>query len=436
MHLLTDPELGHHWQVVGDLPEKPLGRRISAFRGRSREVASRPRRVPRTGFNLRYWTAIMDNTSMESEGLHAPTGERSAERQSFDDALVHITRSMEAARLSAAQALNSEAVLLNWRIGTEMRTRQRGERWDSREIARLAADLRVRFPEAKGYSRECLEYMQRMAEAYADEAVVRDVFAKLPWKQNKVLIDRLTAYEDRLWYAQQAIAHGWGVAVLTAQIETGLRLRMKGADSRPATVPGASDTDRHREILAADSALALLSLPPSASTRRVEHALVANFRRLLLGMGHGFAYFGNQYRLDVGKQNFLLDLLFYHIPSHRFVVFDLRLGAFSPELAGQMCFYVTTIDDLVSDRRKSGTPLDEQTIGIVICRDAGQLAVKYTLRADRAPVGLGAHDCHSTTVPVDLLGILPSALEFQAIFRSAERAAEEQERSFGRRTSR
>lgn len=312
------------------------------------------------------------------------------------------------AQLGAALAANRELIILYWQIGREILQRQATQGWGSKVIERLAKDLRHEFPDMKGFSPRNLHYMRAFAEAYENEADVQQVVADLPWGHNVRLLDALSSLEERLWYARRAIAHGWSRNTLLLQIENGLYDREGGAVSNfERTLPG-TQSDLAKALLKDPYNFDFLTLGPDAQERDLEKALVDHIRDFLLELGVGFAFVGSQYRIEVGGEEFYLDLLFYHLQLRCFVVIDLRMGDFQPEYSGRMSFYVSALDDLM----RHGD--DQSTIGIILCKSKNKTIAEYALRDVQKPIGISTHRIASE-LPDLLKGSLPSpeALEQQ-----------------------
>src|ERR1700754_4015508 len=144
------------------------------------------------------------------------------------------------AQTRASLAVNRELVLLYWSIGSEILERQKLRGWGTKVLERLAADMKVAFPDMTGLSRTNLAYMLTFAQAWPDVSIVQQLVGQLPWGHNIALLDRLDAQEARLWYARQAIENGWSRAVLVHQIELRLMERQGSAVTNfAATLPSA-----------------------------------------------------------------------------------------------------------------------------------------------------------------------------------------------------
>jgi predicted nuclease of restriction endonuclease-like (RecB) superfamily len=281
---------------------------------------------------------------------------------------------IRSARLRAAMAVNQELILLYWSIGRDILARQSAEGWGARVIDRLAADLRRDFPDMTGLSARNLKYMRAFAEAWPDEPIVQQAVARLPWGHNVRLLEAVKGPDERLWYARQAVEYGWSRNVLVHQIESGLFARQGNAITNFARTLPAPQSDLAQELIKDPYNFDFLALGPEMSERELERGLLDHLRALILELGKGFAFVGSQYPLEVGGQDYYLDLLFYHLRLRCFVVVELKIEDFKPEFAGKMNFYLSAVDELV--RHESDGP----TIGIILCKGKNAVVVEYALR--------------------------------------------------------
>ena len=314
---------------------------------------------------------------------------------------------IRAAQTRATLAVNAELVGLYWTIGRAILARQVEAGWGSRVVARLADDLRAAFPEMKGFSPRNLLYMRAFAEAYPDEDFVLRVVAQLPWGHNQTLLNKLDDPALRRWYAEACIAHGWTRPVLDAQISTRLHLRQGAAQTNfDRTLPSPT-SELAQNLLKDPYTFDFLSLGPEASERDLENGLLAHLERFMLELGAGFAFVGRQKHLEVGGQDYYLDLLFYHLQLRCFVVVELKVEAFKPEFAGKLNFYLSAVDDLLRH------PADGPTIGLLLCREKNRVVVEYALRDVAKPLGVAEYDL-AAVLPAELEGRLPSVEQLEA----------------------
>jgi len=326
--------------------------------------------------------------------------------------LADLKDQIKSARLKAGLAVNRELVLLYWRIGRQILEQQRLEGWGSKVIDRLSLDLRREFPEMKGLSSRNLKYMRAFYEAYPDETIVQQLAAQIPWFHNCVLLDKIKRPEERVWYIRQNISQGWSRNVLVHQIESGLYERQgRALVNFERTLP-APQSELARQILKDPYNFDFLTLGKEARERDLEAALLSHLREFLLELGVGFAFVGSQYHLDVGDQDFYIDLLFYHLNLRCYVVIELKVTEFQPEFAGKMNFYLSAVDDLLRHAE------DGPSIGIVLCKEKNRVIVEYALKGINKPMGVADYQL-STALPENLKGSLPSIEELEAELEGA-----------------
>lgn len=289
------------------------------------------------------------------------------------------------ARLKAAIAVNSELVMLYWNIGREILSRQDKQGWGTKVIERLSDDLKHEFPDIKGFSARNILYMKQFAEIYGDFPISQQLVAKLPWGHNVALINKLDNTEERFWYAEQTIENGWSRNVLVHHIESGLYHRQgKAISNFKRTLPH-SNSDLAHQILKDPYDFEFLGISQQAKELELQKSLLLNIRSFLLELGDGFAYMGDNYRLQVGGEDFYIDLLFYHVKLRCYVVIELKVGAFKPEYAGKLNFYLSAVDDLLRH------PEDQPSIGLILCRQKNHMVAEYSIRDIAKPIGISAY---------------------------------------------
>ncbi len=305
------------------------------------------------------------------------------------------------AQQRATLAVNRELVLLYWQIGRDILARQEREGWGAKVIERLAQDLRNAFPGMKGFSPRNLKYMRSFAEAWPDESFVQEVLAQLPWYHQLALLDKLNTADERRWYAAKAIAHNWSRNVLALRIDTRLRERDGQALTNfPASLPK-PQSDLARESLKDPYRFDFLGLGDEAQEREIENALVRHVTEFLLELGAGFAFVGRQVLLNVGGDEFFIDLLFYHLKLRCYVVIELKAGKFQPEHLGQLGFYLTAVDRQV--KREDDNP----SIGLLLCKSKNKVVAEYALGGKTQPMGIAEYQLIES-LPAELQTSLPS----------------------------
>lgn len=339
----------------------------------------------------------------------------------YDAFLSNLKERIRTAQVRAALAVNQELILLYWQIGRDILTRQKQQGWGAKVIERLAKDLKKSFPDLKGFSRTNLLYMRAFAQAYPDDQIVQRTVGQLPWRHNIALLEKLKSPEQRLWYAQQALENAWSRDILVMQIETNLYQRQGSAVTNFERTLPQPESDLARQMLKDPYNLEFLTLSKDVQERELERALVLHIRDFLLELGVGFAFLGNQYPIVVDEREYRMDLLFYHVRLHCYVVIELKMREFEPSFSGQMNFYVSAVDNLLK------TPRDERTIGIILCRSKRQTTVEYALQDVNKPIGVSTYRLKQD-LPQVLQESLPTVKQLEIELENAIAAFEPQEK--------
>lgn len=332
--------------------------------------------------------------SETSIGLIAPPA-------GYSDWLSELKLRIHTAQQRATLAVNRELVLLYWQMGNDILTRQAEQGWGSKVIDRLAQDLRAAFPKMKGFSPRNLKYMRSFAEAWPDAEFVQGVLAQLPWYHQIALLDKLPGPEARRWYITQAIKHNWSRNTLVMQIEGRLLERSGKAVSNFESHLPKPMSDLARESLKDPYRFDFLSLALDAQERNIENALIKHVTDFLLELGAGFAFVGQQVLLDVGGDEFFVDLLFYHLKLRCYVVIELKAGKFKPEHLGKLGFYLAAVDARLKHRQ------DGPTIGLLLCKSKNEVVAEYALRDNNRPIGVAEYKLVES-LPAELQTSLPS----------------------------
>lgn len=319
----------------------------------------------------------------------------------YADWLTELKSRIHNAQQRAALAVNRELVLLYWQIGRDILARQAQQGWGAKVIERLAQDLRTAFPDMKGFSRANLMYMRAFADAWPEGAIVQQAVGQLPWGHNLILLTKLKEQEQRLAYAERAISYGWSRTMLEIHIETRLLEREGKAVTNFSERLPAPGTDLARQSLKDPYLFDFLGLGKEAGEREIEKALVQHITQFLLELGAGFAFVGRQVVLDVGGEEFFIDLLFYHLKLRCYVVIELKADKFQPEHLGQLSFYLTAVDMQVKAEH------DNPTIGLLLCKSKNKVVAEYALRDKTQPIGVAEYQLIES-LPAELQTSLPS----------------------------
>ena len=315
--------------------------------------------------------------------------------------LSKLKEKIKTSQLKASISVNKEMILLYWNIGKEILSNQEKLGWGAKVIDQLSLDLKKSFPEMKGFSSRNLKYMRKFAETYPDHQFVQQVVAQIPWGHNVRILDYIKEEKKRIWYINKTIENNWSRNVLVHQIESGLYERQGTAINNFENTLPKPNSDLAKEILKDPYLFDFLTIDEKARERELEKALLVNIRDFLLELGKGFAFVGNQYHLNLGGEDFYIDLLFYHLQLRSYVVIELKQRAFKPEDAGKMNFYLSAVDDLIRHAE------DQPAIGIIICKTKNKIIAEYALRDTNKPIGISSYEL-TKQLPVDMQSSLPS----------------------------
>lgn len=288
-----------------------------------------------------------------------------------------------AARERASRAVNTELVLLYWSVGRAILAEQERHAWGDDVVGLLARDLRARGDLGRGFSRRNLFYMRRFAALWPNEEKVPPLAAQIGWTLHRVLLD---AFGDDPslygWYVAKTVENRWSRRQLQGQIDLKLHLRYGAATANYAAALGEVEGQAALAVTRDPYVLDFIDIAEDAHERELERALVREIPRFLRELGVGFAYYGRQQPLEVGGQEFFLDLLFYHHQLRRFVVIDLKIGEFRAEFAGKMALYLNAVDDQL--RRGD----DAESIGLILCTNHNETVAKFALHRSGAPIAV------------------------------------------------
>ena len=344
--------------------------------------------------------------------------------------IISIKQRIQTAQIKASLAVNRELLELYWYLGEQILEKQKAAAWGDGFLEQMSKDLLKEFPKIKGFSRRNLFYVRKWVTFWSGteqivqqlaaqrSAIVQQVAAQssqngkqlvsqIPWGHNMLLLDKFSDATVALFYVQKTIQNNWSRAVLMHQIESGLHLREGKAISNFAATLPTPQSDLAHQLLRDPYQFDFLTLTELYTERELENGLVEHLTRFLLELGAGFAYVGRQYRLEVDGEEFFIDLLFYHLKLHSYVVIELKVDKFKPEYAGKLNFYISAVDAQLRSE------LDQPTIGILICKSKSDIVVEYSLKDLNRPIGVSEYQI-TQNLPEQLRSSLPSIEQIEA----------------------
>ena len=305
--------------------------------------------------------------------------------------------------------------MLYWDIGNKILERQNAEGWGAKVIENISKDLRSEFPEMTGFGLQNLKYMRRFAEEYTIDEIGQQAIDQLPWGHNITLMYEVSNRQERLFYTQKTIENGWSRNILSIQIETNLYARQGGAITNFVDKLPSPQSDLANQTLKDPYIFDFLSISEDSHERDIEKALTTHIQKFLLELGVGFSFVGSQYHITVGKKDYFIDMLFYHLKLRSYVVIELKTKELEPRDVGQINFYLAAIDGQLKHAS------DNPSIGLLLCRSKGdKITAEYALRNVTTPIGIASYKL-STAVPKELADSLPSVEQIEGKLRLIEK---------------
>lgn len=347
-----------------------------------------------------------------------------------------------AARISAARAVNRDLIALYWDIGRGIAQKQQLHGWGDSVVQSVAADLKRAFPDMAGFSPANVWRMRQLHQTYSSEEflaqlvreidqqapadpqthatqgeflaqAVREMVAAVPWGHHVLLLGRIKVAAELVYYLKATAQFGWTRDILLYQVKA-------SAYQHSVTDPKSHNfaltlpehlAEQADEMLKSTYSLEFLGLRGAVKERVLEDRLISRLQAFLLELGYGFCFVGRQHRLKLGQKEYFIDLLFYHRHLKALIAFELKVGAFQPEHAGKMDFYLNLLNDL---ERGEG---DQSAIGIILCAEKDDVEVEYALRSKANPIGVATYQLQ-TTLPPDLQGKLPTAQQLADVVQA------------------
>lgn len=334
------------------------------------------------------------------------TAKRSPEeRGAYEGLLGDVRKVIGTARLKVARKVQTALIQTYWEIGGLILERQELHGWGKSVVERLARDLKA-TEGSLGVSPQNLWYMRQFRLEYRNEPILQQLVGELPWGQNLEIFTKVKDRDAREFYLREAAKGSWSRSDLVQQIKADAwsRRGMAVANNLREHLP-VQQAELAEASLRESYDLGFLGLELPVREKEIELAMVARIRDVLLEFGHGFAFMGNQYRVAVGRKEIFLDLLFYHRFLRCLVAVELKAGAFEPEHAGKMNYYLNILDAHVK------APDENPSIGIILCADRDAFDVEYALRGLDKPMGVSEYQL-VRKLPRDLKKHLPGPDRF------------------------
>jgi predicted nuclease of restriction endonuclease-like (RecB) superfamily len=326
----------------------------------------------------------------------------------YTELLAEIKQRIRSAQYDALKAVNKELIALYWDIGRMIVERQKNESWGKAIVERLAQDLQKEFLGIGGFSARNIWHMRNFHVTYAKNPILQPLVAEIGWTHNLVILEQCKEPQEREFYIRMTRKFGWSKNVLIHQIENqSYQKYLLNQTNFDKAVP---EKYRNQAKLAVkdEYTFDFLELGEEHDERELERAIMLRIEKFLAEMGGRFAFMGRQFRLEVGSEEFFVDLLLYHRHLRSLVAIELKVGKFVPEFVGKMQFYLSVLDDKV--RLNDENP----SIGIILCKSKDRLIVEYALRTATKPIGVATYKVVKQ-LPSRLRSELPAPEQMQKL---------------------
>ena len=333
-----------------------------------------------------------------------------------------VSKRFHQSQIKAAVKVNDEMLRFYWQLGKELHDRKDKFSYGQSFYKTISRDLRRELPDVKSFSETNLRYMQKFAELYSEVSnlpqlgedfrseEIEPLFA-IPWGHHKIIIDKCNGNPKKaLFFVNQVIQNNWSRAVLLNFLDTDLYERQgKAITNFNLTLP-AMQSDLAQEITKDPYKFDFITLTQSYNEKELKDALMDNIQKFLLELGNGFAFVGREYRIEIGSTENFIDMLFYHIRLHCYVVVEVKVTEFESSYAGQLGTYVVAVNHQLK------TEKDEPTLGLLVCKSKNDIKAQYALEASSQPLGVSAYEL-SKLIPENFKGSLPSIDEIESELR-------------------
>ena len=332
----------------------------------------------------------------------------------YKDWLQNLKGKIQQSQIKAAIQVNSELLRLYWQIGKDIVEKQTQAKWGDGFLQTLSADLCKEFPTMKGFSYRNLKSIRQWYLFYNQLDIIgKQLVSQLevslfsiPWGHHIMIMQRCKDTQEALFYVHKTIENHWSRSVLEHQIALNLYVRQgKAITNFQHQLPPAM-SDLAQELTKDPYVFDFLSITENYTEKELQQYLEDNMTKFLLELGKGFCFYGKQVHINVGGDDFYIDLLFYNAHLHCYVVVELKTTKFKPEHIGQLKFYVTAVNKQL--RTEGDTP----TIGLLICKDKNNVIAEYTLEDIHNPIGVSSYKLFNE-LSKDYQSSLPSIEEIE-----------------------
>ena len=320
------------------------------------------------------------------------------EKGDFAKIVAGIKKEIKTTQARTMRQVNNNMIMMYFRIGKILYDNSVD---DIYFIKNVATELRMGFRDLKGFSVRNLQNMRAFYVEYKDSQAAQQAVAQLSWGHNLLLMSKIKNKATRMIYVEAVLENGWSRSMLDMQIQNKYHKRIGASANNFKTVLSSRDGDMANHAFKDPYIFDFLMLRDNYRERELEGQMVEKIKNVLLELGNGWSFVGNQYKIIVEGKEYLIDMLFYHLKLRCYVVVELKATEFAPEFIGKLNFYLSAVDELVKSED------DNPSIGLILCREKGKISVQYSLKNVSSPIGVSSFKT-SALLSGDILKQLPS----------------------------
>lgn len=313
-----------------------------------------------------------------------------------------ITKRIRSAQYEALKAVNREMIALYWEIGKRITEQQAALGWGKSVVETLSRDIQTEFPGIKGFGIRNLWDMARFYTEYQADEILQPLVAEIGWSKHIVILSRCKDTRQWQFYILATKKYGWTKNVLINKIDLNAYEKyLLGQSNFDATLP---EKIKNQAVLAVkdEYAFGFVGLGDDYTEYELEQAVIKNIRAFLMEFGADFSFIGNQYKLEVDRKEFFIDLLLYNRRLQAMIAVEFKTGEFKPEYKGKMEFYLNVLNDTVK------LPHENPAIGMIICKSKSRTIVEYALKSSIMPIGVATYTL-SSELPDIYKELLPAS---------------------------
>lgn len=322
-------------------------------------------------------------------------------KEEFKEIITNIKEEIRTTQVRTMLEVNKNLIMLYFRLGKIIYD---NSEYGNSFIKNVATEIKLSFPNLKGFSDRNLRSMKLFYEEYKDDENWQQLVAKLPWGHNLLLIEKFKDKKIRKIYALATIENGWSRNVLSFQIDTNYHLRIGNSTNNFSDTISTLDSELVNNTIKDPYIFDFITLSQQYKEKELEKEIITRIKDVLLELGNGFSFIGNQYKITVDNNDYFIDLLFYHVKLKCYIVVELKSNKFIPEYIGKMNFYLSAVDDLVKDKD------DNPSIGLILCKEKDKITANYSLKDINKPIGISSYQL-SNIIPKNILEQLPTEEE-------------------------